>query len=124
MVQLYLGGPKDKFTTFVYTQDSSAKEAVPTKLLFSGLANGIEGKEFSKITESILGGVKEAYKKDGLPFAEIKLPDASEYSIGQFLQFKMIEIMYLARLVGVNAFDQPAVEDYKKETKIILIEEM
>jgi glucose-6-phosphate isomerase len=38
------------------------------------------------------------------------------------LQFKMIEVMYLAHLLGVNPFDQPAVELYKIETKRLLEE--
>jgi glucose-6-phosphate isomerase len=122
MAQLYLGGPKDKFTTFIYASGNSTKEAVPSELLFHGLVEGIERKEFSKIMKSVLEGVKEAYKKNGLPFAEIKMSDTSEHSIGQFLQFKMIKIMYLAHLMGVNSFNQPAVEDYKKETRRILIE--
>ena len=46
--------------------------------------------------------------------------DISENSLGQYLQLKMIETMYLARLMGVNAFDQPKVEDYKRETREIL----
>ena len=43
-----------------------------------------------------------------------------EEEIGAFMQFKMIEMMYLAKLLKVNAFDQPHVELYKIETKKIL----
>jgi glucose-6-phosphate isomerase len=51
---------------------------------------------------------------------EIKLPYKSEYSIGQFLQFKMIETIFLGYLLDVNPFDQPNVESYKEETRKIL----
>ena len=51
---------------------------------------------------------------------EILLPDKSERSIGQYLHFKMLETVYLARLLNVNPFDQPAVESYKSEARRIL----
>ncbi len=34
--------------------------------------------------------------------------------------FKMLETVYLAQLMNVNAFDQPNVELYKAETRKIL----
>ena len=73
---------------------------------------------------AILEGTKIAYLKNKLPFMEVILPDISEYSLGEFLQFKMIEMMYLGNLLRVNAFDQPNVESYKIATRRILEEEM
>jgi glucose-6-phosphate isomerase len=65
-------------------------------------------------------GTKAAFRKGKRPFLEIKLPCKSEYSIGQVLQFKMIETIYLGYLLSVNPFDQPNVESYKEETRKIL----
>lgn len=117
MAQLYLGGPKDKFTTFVYSSESRWKSIVPREMLFSGLVEGIEGKNISEIMSAIFNGVKEAYKKNNLPLSEIIIEEINEYTVGCLMQFKMFEMMYLAKLLGVNAFDQPSVEDYKKETR-------
>jgi glucose-6-phosphate isomerase len=50
----------------------------------------------------------------------VVLPEKSAYLVGQFMQIKMLEIMYLGYLLNVNPFDQPAVELYKKETRKIL----
>jgi glucose-6-phosphate isomerase len=69
---------------------------------------------------AILEGVKIAYQKAGLPFMEVVLDAIDEESIGAFLQFKMLEMMYLGQLLGVNSFDQPNVESYKIETKRLL----
>lgn len=120
VVQLYLGGPKDKFTSFVYAPEEKDHAAVPEKTEFSGLAEGIAGKTFNEIMSAIFGGVKEAYLKKRIPFMEVKIFEISPFSLGQYMQFKMIEMMYLAKLLGVNAFDQPNVEDYKTETKKLL----
>ena len=51
---------------------------------------------------------------------EIILEDVSAYELGSYMQFKMFEIMYLGKLLNINAFNQPNVEDYKVETKRIL----
>src|SRR5260221_2387631 len=43
MVQLYLGGPKDKFTNFVYSEEKPGG-IVPDKPVLDGLVNSIECK--------------------------------------------------------------------------------
>ncbi len=69
---------------------------------------------------AILEGVKIAYKNQNLPYMEVSVNVRDEFSLGEFLQFKMIEMMYLGKLLNVNTFDQPHVELYKSETKKIL----
>jgi len=117
--QLYLGGPKDKITTFIYDQSNNNGVMVPSELTF-GIIQTIKGKTISSIMSAIVSGTKIAYEKQGLPYMEIVLEGVREREIGSFMQFKMIEMMYLGHLYGVNAFDQPHVELYKTETKRIL----
>jgi len=103
MVQLYLGGPIDKFTTFVTVAKTN-----------------IEVCDFAKIMNAMIKGTQIAYQKNDRPFCTITLENKSEYNLGQFMQFKMYEVVYLAYLLGVNPFNQPNVEDYKSETKKLL----
>jgi glucose-6-phosphate isomerase len=117
--QLYLGGPLDKFTTFVYTEHT-ADIAVPSERVFPELIPAITEKSAKDILEAILEGVKIAYQKAGLPFMEVVMEHIDERSIGAYLQFKMLEMMHLGHLLNVNTFDQPSVEAYKVETKKIL----
>lgn len=120
MAQIYLGGPYDKFTTFVNVKQNNSDVVVPDINEYSKLVDVIQGKELKKVMDAILIGVQTSFKKGERPFMEIILPDKSEYTIGQLLQFKMMEMMYLSFLLGVNTFDQPNVEDYKIETRKIL----
>ncbi len=120
MAQLFLGGPKDKFTTFINTSAKNSGVAVPEALVLGDLVDGISGKDYFEIMDAIYGGVKKAYENKKVPYMEVVLPEINENSVGQFMQFKMIEMMFLAELLGVNAFDQPNVEDYKKETRDLL----
>ncbi len=100
MTQLHLGGPQDKFFNFVSVKNDH-----------SGAA---------QVQTAILESVKQAYKNAGLFVTETVLPSISEKALGRFMQTKMFEIIFLAQLLSVNAFDQPNVEDYKKATKIFL----
>ncbi|MBI2645291.1 hypothetical protein HYW94_03920 [Candidatus Uhrbacteria bacterium] len=155
--QLYLGGPRDKVTTFVYTdivtlngirdlamsssgltrgsrviksgmtvkiRDSSPPAGGPTRndnqRLFPNLIPELRGVSAQQAMSAIFQGVQAAYKKQFLPYMTVLLPDISEQSIGMYFQWKMLEMIYLGALFGVNAFNQPQVELYKKETKRIL----
>jgi glucose-6-phosphate isomerase len=117
--QLYLGGPRDKITTFVSSQ-SSEVVTVPATRFMPELVPMINGKSAADIMAAILDGVKVAYQKAELPYMEIVLDAIDEQPLGAYLQFKMLEMMYLGQLLNVNSFDQPNVEAYKIETKRLL----
>lgn len=119
MAQLYLGGPRDKFTMFTYVPERS-KLKVSTDGLFLPLVAGLPGKTPDELMSAIYEGVVSAYASHQLPRGEIRLSAISPYAIGQYLQFHMIAVMYLADMLHVDAFDQPNVEDYKKFTREIL----
>lgn len=97
MAQLYLGGPRQSFTTFL-----SAKAGT------------------NPLMAAIREGTEHAYAKQVMPFFDVALDDISLRSLGEYMQWKMIETMCLGELLGVNTFDQPAVELYKAETRDIL----
>lgn len=119
VTQLFLGGPNDKTTTFISTQ-KELDIPISNNLSWEGLADIIKGKSLIEVLYAELSGTQAAYKKKNLPFIDIILKDSTEKSIGEFLQFKMMEMMYLGKLMNVNAFDQPSVEHYKVETNCIL----
>ncbi len=117
--QLYLGGPRDKYTTFIASAQTD-EVVVPSARLLGDLVPMISGKSASQIMEAILAGTRAAYQQAGLPFSQLILETVSPETIGALLQFKMLEMMYLAELLNVNCFDQPSVEDYKVVTRQIL----
>lgn len=119
VVQLYLSGPDNTFTTFVQCMSEDSL-SLPTHSPIEDLVPNIQQKTVSNIMKAIVEGTLYSYRKTKRPFQTITLPDCSEYSIGQLLQMKMIEVMFLGILFNVNAFDQPAVEIYKSETRRLL----
>ncbi|MFI5333244.1 MAG: hypothetical protein ACHQVS_04045 [Candidatus Babeliales bacterium] len=121
--QLYLGGPHDKVTTFITVERTHASCAVPEYPAFDALVPHIQGKSLSTIMDAIITGTQRAYANRSLPYMVITVPEISAWSVGQLLQMKMYEMIYLAYLMQVNPFDQPNVESYKQETRKILIHE-
>ena len=122
LLQLYLAGPKDKFTSFLSIKNLETDFEVPADLNLKDLVQGIEGKNLNQIMKAILEGTKIAYQKMKMPYVEFELENLKEETLGEFLQVKMIEAIYLAKLMGVDAFGQSAVELYKSETRRLLSE--
>jgi glucose-6-phosphate isomerase len=119
MAQLYLGGPRDKITLFMYVPERTLLK-VPKHGLFLDLVPAVSGKSPDTIMQAIYGGTVAAYHTHRLPYCEAFLPSISPYALGMFMQWHMLAVMYLGEMWHVNTFDQPNVEDYKKVTKQIL----
>jgi len=123
MAQLYLGGPDDKFYRFISVERPSSDPKTPRSADLEKLVPHSSGKKLSELMDATLYGTQAAFSAKSIPYIHLRLPDTSARTIGALLQLEMAEMMLLAYLLNVNAFDQPAVEAYKKETKRILAEE-
>jgi glucose-6-phosphate isomerase len=116
VAQLLFGGPQNTCTQFVYanTTDSAT---VPQDTFFGDIDPQIKGRSFKEIIEAILNGVQTAYNEHDLPYFQIELETISPHTLGMFMQYKMIEIYYLGKLLDIDPFDQPNVESYKVATR-------
>jgi len=118
--QLYLGGPKDRLTTFVSVLDTTRDVTMPAERAWPEIVSMIDGRSSSLVMGAILSGTKAAYDTNGLPYLDVRLAATSPEEIAAFMQFKMCEVMMLGYLLHVNPFDQPHVEQYKTVTKQLL----
>ena len=118
--QLYLGGAKDKVMTFISVAENRTNLVVPSIPELEACVSNIQGARVSFLMEAIISGVQAAYAKHHRPHMSLILPEKSEYWVGYLMQMYMIEMMYLGTLFGVNPFDQPHVELYKRETRSLL----
>lgn len=111
--QLYFGGPSgERFTTFVRRRGESMF-TIPENGVFSRDLNYLSGKTEEEVLEALALGAEQAYIDSNLPFVDVLLDGLSEYELGAFMQWKMLEVMNLAKLFEVDPFDQPDVESYK-----------
>lgn len=118
MVQLYFAGPEDKTTEIVYAS-KTASCTIPTTQIFPTLST-TQGKDTAEIMRAIEKGTAIVYDKLCLPYFEVVFDEINEYELGAYMQYKMIEMMYIAHLLEINAFDQLHVDLYKIETRKIL----
>lgn len=116
MAQLYFGGPSTIMHNLVSVTASEAKEPSASPL-FPALNPMIHGKSLQQILEAIIQGTSDALVQTKRPALHITLASRTAYELGAYLAMRMLEIMILARLLSVNAFDQPNVEAYKLATK-------
>lgn len=115
--QLYLGGRKTVFTNFVSVAKPAFEYTVPPQALFPDTAPMVLGQTTTAITAAVLHGTMEAYQEAERPFMHTELAAISPYELGAYMQCKMMEVMYLGKLLGVDPFDQPQVESYKAHTR-------
>lgn len=115
--QLYLSGVPVTLTDFVTFDD----ELIDIKISRSNkVAKGLGGFTMQEIATAIYGGVIGAYQERSLPYRATIFEEALPYSLGLFMAMRLREVMYVANLQNLNAFDQPNVELYKIKTKTIL----
>jgi glucose-6-phosphate isomerase len=122
MGQLVFGGPRNRLTEFVAVPSawSSAQDLIEDSPFMLPL---LKNKHPADAVRAIYEGVRTAYRTHTLPSVSIELESVSPRELGAWMALHMAVILYTAELFGVNAFDQPAVEDYKNETRKILQEE-
>lgn len=114
--QLYLSGFKGVYTDFVTFDDDSVDYEIPKK----GISKTYGRFSIQEVATAIYGGVVGAYQEKQLAYRSAILDENLPYSLGLFMAMRMREVMYVAYLMGVDAFDQPNVELYKDKTRSIL----
>ena len=116
MAQLFIGGPNRVHHQLVEIENSSLFSELQVSLNQEVITD-IKGMYLQDIMNSIITGVKSSFTKRNIPYDEYVFEHISLKEIGKFMQYKMIEMMFLGHLFEVNPFNQPNVEEYKIETK-------
>lgn len=118
VAQLYLGGPNNRFTTFVWVeQEQNEVLSIQPNI---DLVTSIGGKKIADIYHAIFTGTVTAYKKTGRLYNAFHFEALDEWHLGAWMQTQMISAMLVGHAVNINPFDQPQVEIYKKETRTVL----
>jgi glucose-6-phosphate isomerase len=74
----------------------------------------LEGKSFQQIVLAEQAATSKALNNLGRPSALISINQLDAYSLGQLFMLFELGVVYLAEMLGVNAFDQPGVESGKQ----------
>lgn len=82
--------------------------------------NYLAGKRISEVNRMAELGVQMAHLDGGVPNLRVEIPAIDEHAIGGLLYFFEKACGISGYLLGVNPFDQPGVEDYKKNMFALL----
>lgn len=82
--------------------------------------NFLAGKTMAYVNEKAFEGTVLAHTDGGVPNTVLRVPDFSEKSLGQLIYFFEKACAISGYLMGVNPFNQPGVESYKKNMFALL----
>ncbi len=118
LLQLYLDGPNDKiFYIFNVENKSNVKIKVKKSL---NAKNFLNNKKLSKVKEAQKLALIKTLRKKNISFKEFKINKINEENLGELFSYFILETALIGKLLKINPFDQPAVEQVKIYTKNLL----
>ena len=119
VMQHYLDGSQNNFFTLFYVHENKIEKIKNKDLLSSH--KFLRNKKISNIIYAQKKATENVFNKSKIPFRSFEIKQRDEKTLGELFCFFILETILLGKVLGVNPFDQPAVELIKKETKKILI---
>lgn len=116
-VQLYLDGPQDKVFTIIKPVTKGAGPKIFAANAEEEALDYLADQTIGSLVDAEADATAEALARRGRPVRLIELPDLTPDALGGLLMHFMLETVLAAHLSGVNAFDQPAVEEGKVLTR-------
>jgi glucose-6-phosphate isomerase len=120
MGQMIQDGMRNIFETVLSVESSSHKLTVPKDDTNLDELNFIAGKRLSEINKMALLGTTIAHIEGGVPNILISVSKLDEENLGGLIYFFEKACAVSGYLLGVNPFDQPGVEAYKKNMFALL----
>jgi len=115
MGQFVQEGSKDLFETLVLIDKPNLDAVFPSDKDDYDQMNYLSGKTLDQVNKSAaLGTLQAHHDEGGIPNIILNLEETSAYSFGYLAQFMFIACGMSVYLLGVNPFNQPGVEVYKK----------
>ncbi len=120
MGQWIQDGERTIFETVISVKTPNHKVLIPSDESNLDGLNFLAGKRVDEVNKMAELGTQIAHVDGGVPNLKIELPMLNEYYIGQLLYFFEVACGISGYVLGVNPFDQPGVEDYKKNMFALL----
>lgn len=118
LLQLYLDGPKDKLF-HIFSVDEISKNKIKTRKLTNNL-DYLHNLDLLTIKNAQKKALIKTFKKKKIAFREFRIKKNNEETLGELFAYFILETSIIGKILEINPFDQPAVEQVKKTTKNIL----
>jgi glucose-6-phosphate isomerase len=120
MGQYIQEGMRTLFETVISVDEPTARLVVPNDPENLDGLNFLSGMRFSEVNRQAELGTMLAHVDGGVPNIRITIPAINEYYLGQLIYFFEFACALSGYALGVNPFDQPGVEAYKKNMFALL----
>ena len=84
---------------------------------FNNSLSYLSNKNLDQIIDSQRNAFLKALRRKKIPYKEILVNKCNEETIGEFFSYFILETAIIGKLINVNPFNQPAVEEVKILTK-------
>jgi glucose-6-phosphate isomerase len=108
-------GTRNIFETVISVKHPRNELCIPSDKKDEDGLNYLAGKRISEVNSKAEQGTMLAHVEGGVPNIKITVPEISEETIGQLIYFFEFACALSGYSLGVNPFDQPGVEAYKKK---------
>ena len=120
MGQFIQDGSRNLFETVLNVTDSEAEIVIGEEPVDLDGLNYLAGKNMDFVNKSAMNGTILAHTDGNVPNLMITVPGQDEYSLGQLFYFFEFACGVSGYTLGVNPFNQPGVESYKKNMFALL----
>ena len=120
MGQYIQDGERTLFETVISVETMEHEVRVPSNEANLDGLNFLAGRRVDEVNKMAELGTMLAHVDGGVPNLKITLPRLNEYYLGQLLYFFEKACGISGYILGVNPFDQPGVEAYKKNMIALL----
>ena len=114
MGQFIQEGSKVLFETVITVKNDMQNVVIPHESENMDNLNYLSGKSLKFINDKAFEGTIAAHVDGGVPNIHIEIDDADEYNLGYIIYFFEKACAISAYILGVDPFNQPGVEAYKK----------
>ena len=112
-LQLFRDGPGNALFTIV-TVDTKGKGAMAPKAAAKSLGlDYLAGKRLGDLVDAESRATAQTLFKNGRPVRTIHLGEINAFTMGALMMHFMLETMMMGKLMGVDPFNQPGVEEGK-----------
>ncbi len=120
MGQYIQEGRRVLFETLISVENPRHELSIPEDEQNLDGLNYLAGKRIEYVNEMAEKGTVLAHIDGGVPNIKIRIPQIDAYNLGQMIYFFELACAYSGYILGVNPFDQPGVEAYKKNMFALL----
>ena len=113
-------GQRNLFETVISIEDTGAKFVIPDDPANVDGLNFISGKELDYVNKTAMTATLLAHNDGGVPNILLEVKDRTAHSLGYMVYFFEFACAVSGYILGVNPFDQPGVEAYKKNMFALL----